>query len=438
MIDWIRNRLRGRDYARDSLILTVGTAAAQTLTIAATPLLSRIYSPAEFGVLALFMALSGILATAVTLRFEAAILLPKTTSDATALVKLSLLCIAALGAVVTAVLVLVPAQAQADLGLAALGPWIIVAGVTGIGLAAVATATAWLNRHRLYMKLAKLRVFQGVGFVAVALTLGYAGIAQGLVIGHALSVLLAALLVLPLFVEVVKSKPDHSDPSDDQQSSISRLKAVASTYRSHPKYLLPAALLDVITLQLPVLLITAWYSTASAGQFSMAWRVLALPIILIGAAVGQVFIQRFASAWPDQLAAKRLLVKTWFALGLLGMMPMALIGVGGEPIFSFIFGSQWAESGQIAQWLAPLLFLMLISSPTSGTYLVLGLQHYSLLFGIASLIYRPAALAVGLLTGDLMDGVKTLVVCEMIQIGCYQYIAWRKVSYRANLAQTHL
>lgn len=425
MIDWIRNRLRGRDYARDSLILTIGTAASQALTIAATPLLSRIYSPAEFGVLAIFMAVSSILATAVTLRYEAAILLPKATADATALLKLSLLCAATLGTLVVLALAILPASIEADLGIAVLGPWLILAGITGSALAALATATAWLNRHKLYIKLAKLRILQGVGFVMVALTLGYAGLTDGMLIGHALGVLLAAVFVLPMLLKAIRSNPART--AYTSESVAPPLREVALTYQSHPKYLLPAALLDVITLQLPVLLITAWYTTASAGQFSMAWKVLALPIMLIGTAVGQVFMQRFSVAWPNKREAKSLLLKTWLALAVIGLIPMVLIGIWGETLFGFVFGAQWIEAGRIAQWLAPLLFLMFLSSPTSGTYLVLGLQRYSLLFGIASLIYRPASLAVGLLTGDLMDGVVALVICEIVQISLYQYIALSKV-----------
>ena len=86
-------------FARSVATLTLGTAFAQALSVAAMPLLTRLYTPADFGFLAVFMAISGVVATAVTLRYETAVLPAKTEQESATVVLLALGCTVAMGAV---------------------------------------------------------------------------------------------------------------------------------------------------------------------------------------------------------------------------------------------------------------------------------------------------------------------------------------------------
>lgn len=154
----------------------------------------------------------------------------------------------------------------------------------------------------------------------------------------------------------------------------------------------------------------------------MAWRILALPMTLIGSAIGQVFFQRFSQTWPDVPAARKLLFKTWMTLGLIGLLPTILLMAFGEPIFLLVLGDVWRESGTISSVIAPMLFAILISSPTSSMFLVLGLQKYSLIFGISFPFYRSACIYLGVLNGKLLIGLTAWVFCELIAISIYNLI----------------
>lgn len=86
---WTKNRftqMLQSQFAKDTAVLTLGTTAAQLLGIATMPVLARLYSPADFGVLAVFLAVSGIVAITITLRYEMHILLPKEENEAATLV----------------------------------------------------------------------------------------------------------------------------------------------------------------------------------------------------------------------------------------------------------------------------------------------------------------------------------------------------------------
>lgn len=405
-------------FVRAVSILAGGTLTAQLLTIGATPILSRLYTPADFGLVALFVAISGILGTALTLRYETAILLPKQEDESVAVVLLCVTLALVLGALASIAAWLSPEDLKATIGIAELGVWLPIATIAAFAGAVVATGTMWLNRQRAYKKMAQIRITQSGVAVLTAIALGLTGLDTGLVVAQIVALLVVAAAIIFYMMPLLKQWEPHT------------LMLVARKHLSAPKFLLPTALLDVLTMQLPVLLITAWYSTEAAGQFSMAWRILALPMTLIGSAIGQVFFQHFSQTWPDIPAARKLLFKTWMTLGLIGLLPTILLMAFGGPIFSWVFGDLWRKSGTISSIIAPMLFAMLISSPTSSTFLVLGLQKYSLIFGIMVLVYRPLCLGVGYIADNFYLGLMLFVATEVIQIIFYQSLVMRKLKIR--------
>lgn len=420
-ISLFKNRLlqlKGSSFVKDAAILSIGTASAQFISIASMPVLSRIYTPSDFGTLAVFLAVANIIAIFITLRYETSILIPKEQNESVALVGLCLCLLTFMGAISTFSAFLVPAKFKEALGLDMLGYWLPLSSIAAMGLAVIAVGTAWLNRLRSYYIMAKLRVAQTLIASALGICLGLFGFSQGLLLAQIVSVGVVAIFMLMLLLSI----------NPIAEKAI--IKQEMKRHLSAPKFLLPTALIDIFTQQLPVLLITAWFSTNSAGQFSMAWRILGLPISLVGAAVGQVFIQRFAELWPDVVASKKLMYKTWKMLGLFGLIPTIVIIFFGKELFSLILGSSWIESGRMASVIAPMLFAMLISSPTSGIFIVLGLQKYSLYFGAAFLIYRTSCLYFGLYSGNIYKGLAAWVVFELCAIYIYNLIAIRKMERR--------
>ena len=306
----LASRLLPRNqFARSVSILAGGTATSQLLTIGATPLLSRLYTPADFGLLALFGAVSGIVATAITLRYETAILLPKKEDDAITVVILSLVVALVFGMVLSIITWVLPVNFKEILGISSLGNWLPVTIFAAIGGALIATTTGWLNRKGAYKKIAQLRISQTAAGVFISIILGLLGLSSGLIIAQLIGILVGLALITVQLMPLIK------------RINVNALIKTACQHQAAPKYLLPTALLDVGTMQLPIVLITAWFSTEAAGQFSMAWRLLALPTTLIGSAVGQVFFQRFTQAWPDIVEARKLLFKTWIGLSLTGFYP---------------------------------------------------------------------------------------------------------------------
>lgn len=77
------------EFSRNVLTLMTGTTISQALPIAVAPILTRIYSPEDFGLFAFYFAIVSILAVLATGRYELAIALPKKRDDAYQIVILS-------------------------------------------------------------------------------------------------------------------------------------------------------------------------------------------------------------------------------------------------------------------------------------------------------------------------------------------------------------
>jgi lipopolysaccharide exporter len=196
--------------------------------------------------------------------------------------------------------------------------------------------------------------------------------------------------------------------------------------------LLPTALLDVFTLQLPYILIAMWFAAETTGQYRMAYSILGLPGALVGSAISQVFYKKFSAVWPDATAAKALLVKTWKVLALLGILPLLIVVMFGAELFSFVLGDVWWEAGLMASMLAPMVFVSLIHSPTSVSFLPMGLESKMLYFGLSVLLYRPMALYIGYMQHSIYVGLAIFVVLEILQMLMFQFIAWQQLNFHIN------
>lgn len=415
------NSIRSNSFVRHTAILTSGTMVGQLIAFLAMPLLARLYTPVQFGLLGLFLAVTSISATFITLRYEVLILIPKSQNRAQALTLLSVGLSVTIATILMAILHFLPTSLINKLGISDLGAWYEVAFAASIGSACGTIITSWLNRNNQYSTMASMKMLQNGLGTFTAILLGFLGVTSGLLYAQIFS-----SLFLLTFAFYIISR-------DFDIKRVSRLVApIAKKYKTAPTFLLPTALLDTVTLQLPVIFIAAFFTTEASGQFSMAWRLLALPIALVGAAIAQVFYQRFSQTWPDAAKARSLLFSTWKFLFISGLVPTLIIMLFGRQIFAVLLGNEWVEAGIIASILAPMLFASFIHSTTSIALIVIGKERLGLFFGLAVLIYRPLCLWIGSYYGNLKLGLVLFTIFEIVQMCVYQYIVSKGIQLKLS------
>lgn len=408
--------MSGRGLLRDGARLGLGMAAAQGLLLACMPLWSRQFGAAEFAVLGLWTAVSGLVSVAVTARLETVLMLPEDEAEAAALAGLALRLIGLLSAALALLAAWLPAAWLARTGLAGLGPWLPLAVLAGGASAVQGLVLAWLNRQQAWSAINRQRLLMALSTALAVSLAGALGWAPGLWLGHGLGAALAAGLALWPARGLWAARP------------VGGWRALAARHREAPLYLWPAALMDSLTQQWPFLLAVLWYGEQAAGQFTLAWRSLALPLFMVSGALGAVFYQRFTRlVTADRAAARRLLRQVWLPGCGAVLLLWAGLALAGPALFALAFGEAWRGAGQLAATLAPMVGLMALSSATSGSLLALGGQRLVPLFGLAMLLGRPLAFWWAADGGRLGLALQAWLLLEALLILLYNTAVWRRL-----------
>lgn len=346
-------------FLRSITTLASGTAISQGLVAAASPILTRLYSPEAFGALGVFASILTILGCVATLRYEMAIPLPDSDEDALTLCALSI----AIALLVAAGLALPAILLSDDIGRWLKSPtlasvlWTLPLGVLGIGL--YQSLYYWAVRHKRYGSIAATKVTQSAVMLAIQVC-GHVVGTSALVFGHVLSRYAgigSLLRGLPRFR--LCKQYFYSD----------RILRQARRHRRFALWSAPGALVNAIGVQFPMLAFASFFSAQSAGLYALTHRVLSVPIAVIGSAVADVF---FSDAADNQRSGTlgHAVILAFERLALLGTPPIAAVALIGPFAFSLIFGSAWTIAGEMAQLAAPWLLLTFLTSPLSRVYLV--------------------------------------------------------------------
>jgi len=354
-----------------------GSAIAQAIPIAISPILTRIYKPEDFGIFALYMSLASILSVIATGRYELAIMLPKKNEDAANIVFLSIL-ISILVSFVSFLIILIFNNPITNLlGNPKISKWLYFIPLTVLFTGLYQTFNYWSNRTKKYKRMATIRVMQSTGTVTANLGMGFNGFSSsGLIIGR----LFGQALSTCILAEMIWKE----DSGILKYLNRFKIYALVRKYKKLPMINLPNAIIDGFRLSGINILIAKFFTTSTLGQFSLAWRMVQTPMALIGGSLSQVFFQEVASSEKKDLFS---IAKKYIINGSIIASPLfILIYLFSVDIFIFIFGDEWMLAGKTASILAPWLFLNFLTSPLSTLFIVLNKQEVLLIFGILYMI----------------------------------------------------
>lgn len=384
--------LTKNSIANSVLLLTGGTALAQMLNIASMPILSRIYSPSDFGILALFTALTGILLEISNLRYYGAIPLPKKDVFAGSLVMLSfiiqfvfisllaILLFLAKGPLLRLISsdLLMPYWPLIPIGIGAMGSYLIF--------------SQWAVREQEFSLIAKTKLVQSISGILTKLVMGILGLRPlGLLLGAIVS---QAGGMLSLGNRLIRKK-------GIPEADLFKLKRVAVKYRKFPLFTTWQALLNSLGRHITPFFLVAFWGPQVAGYFAFSLQILHLPAYFVGQAMSQVFVQR-ASVAKYQGNLQETSRRFFKVLLLVGTFPILCLGLIAPEIFSFVFGSEWQVAGIYARVLSPWVALAFISSPLSVLFAIQNRQEVGLAFEVGFVLSRIAVLVFGANLGDIL------------------------------------
>ena len=356
---------------RGIFTISAGTVFAQLITIIASPLLTRLYTPYDFGIMALFSAVLSILIVIGSLRYEFAIPLPQKDSDAA---QITLLCIGLLIGISVFSLIFMFFFSQNIISFFKLEMisqylWLLPIGLIGAGIYNI--FNYWAIRKRDYSRITYTKINQSLAGSISKITMGFYHFGPlGLIIGEILS----QTTGIVTFLRSIWIK----DKENFKHLSFPGIEDVVKKYSRFPLFSLPSSIVNSITMQLPVFMLSHFYGFQVVGLYSLSYMVLVFPASFISSAMAQVFLGELSILLhekPNKIKNfYNLTIKNLFFIGLPLFLILAIITPLGFPL---IFGDIWKDAGWYCIPLTMVAGSSFIVSSTSNlaTY---GYNHWQL------------------------------------------------------------
>lgn len=351
-------KLGHSEFTRNVLTLMTGTTVAQAVPIAISPILTRIYSPDDFGIYSLFVSITAIFGSIATARYESALILPHDDDDAINIVVLCV-CIAGCFSFLLFLIVLFFSQPiSVLLGNADIRPWLFLSPFTILLLGLFNTLTFYNTRIKRFKDIAQSNIVKAVFLSIIQVAGGYAfkGV-TGLITGQFLSQFFANGRLLKNIV---------TEKDIEEVINKKKMFQLAAKYRDFPKFSLSAVLANSLSIYSVNIMVSTLYGLSTLGFYSQVQKVLGLPSILIGTSVGQVYYQEAGKERKETGRAINSFIATLKKL-LLILPVFVIIYFSVEDVFAFVFGETWRVTGEYAKILTPLFAIRFVSSSLSST-----------------------------------------------------------------------
>lgn len=345
-------------FAKNIITLMMGTGIAQAIPIALSPLLTRMYSPEDFGLFALYTGLSTILLVFATGKYELAIMLPLKDSDALDIVKLISFITIVISFLIFLVVWLFNKKICDILSNEDIGNWLFFLPITVFVTGIYQSLNYWFNRKRDFKRLAKNRVVQS----------SFTGVSQtffGFCRMSGISLLIGSLIGQFVTVLGLLNKMFKEENENLFSLNLSNLKKMMMKYSDFPKYELSSNLLNVASTHAPNVLFTALFSANYSGFYYLTQRVLQAPLTLISTSVLDVFKEEASRSYRETGEARDIYIKTFKWLLYISMLPSIVLFFFIEDVIILFFGVKWAIAGTYAKIILPSLTIKFLANPLS-------------------------------------------------------------------------
>lgn len=383
----VRRLLPKSRFARGVAVLGGGTAAANLIVVVGSPVVTRLYTPEDYGLLGVFTSLLMVSLVLASWRYDVAIPVPPDDQTAADILTLCWAIIPCMAVVAAILAWLIGDQVAIWLGQPALGRylWLVSAGMLVGGV--YESLYYWAVRKKAFSVIAQTKVYQSVGLLTTQVGLGLLGLCPwGLLLGGIVRQSAGTARLAKLVL--------RGGVSFRLRFSLGTILSTAKRYYRFPVFSSWASLLNTLSAQVPVLFLSAFYGGSITGQYALCHQVAWYPTSLIGRAVSQVFFSTVSESRAKGTTAAVTLA-VFSKLVQVAVPCVLIVGLIAPELFTVVFGQNWKDAGVVAQYLCPWILCVFITMPLSSIVFVLERQHGELVFQTVLLIGRVTALWLG-------------------------------------------
>ncbi len=366
------------EFSRNVLTLMTGTTIAQAIPIAISPILTRIYTPADFGIVALFMAIVSIFGSIANGRYELAIMLPQKDEDAINVFAAGLLINITLSLFLLIFIIFFHDKILFWLNSDKIGLWLYLIPITIFFVGLFNILNYYNTRKKNYKDIANAKIIKSIVLAFVQLSIGFIKQgAIGLISGQILSQVVANGNLLKNIID---------DKILLSHISFQKIKEEAKKYINFPKFSLAGTLANILSKQLLNILISLFFSVATLGFYALVQKILGLPSALIGGSIGQVFFQKATEEKNHTGQIKQSYLNTLRSSFFIALAVFGILYVSVEELFYWVFGPNWKIAGLYAKAVIPFFAIRFVYATISTTYSISNKLKLELIWQISMLI----------------------------------------------------
>lgn len=375
MIKKYIDKLKSTEIVKNIIVLVSGVVIGYGINMILLPIVSRVYSPEVLGEYDLITSNGNIIATLVCLALVVAIMTPRKDEEAIRICKL----IRVSSILFTAItfLILLVAAKQIKIfdvkmnyvfALLLLSLYVILFNEQNIFY-------AYTNRKKKYKVLFWNPIFS-------ALINSGGSIILGLLWGGTISYMAGTLLS---YLACILHMRANVNPYEGK-INLQELKQTLNRYKVYPKVQLPANMVSIVSGQLPIQFLGHVFGTAALGGYTMACKILSIPVTLLATPINRVYYKEAAEKYSkgEQIGS--------FCFDMIeknikiAIIPIGILIIAGQKIVPFFLGKDWEIAGIYISALGMLYLLKYCSSCVSGTFVIIEKQSVALICSICSLV----------------------------------------------------
>ena len=378
------------ESSRNILTLMTGTTIAQAIPVAISPILTRIYTPSDFGVFALFIALIALFSPIASARYEQALLLPAKDEDALSLFALGFFILLSTSLLLTLFIVIFHTFLLSFFENKSISFWLYFIPLTVFFIGLFNLLSYWNNRKKLYTALSQATIFKAVALAIVQIGIGLLKDgATGLISGQIIAQLVANTRLLKSLI---------FDASKYKVLKPLKILALSKKYRNFPMYQIPHVIFNTVGTNLPIYIFSSFFSAATTGLYALSTRIVLAPLMIISGAYAKVYNEIIVQRIHSNQESYHYTLSFLKSLAIKVLPIIIIITFFAPEIFAFVFGEMWREAGIYTQILSPWLFINIMVASVAYIPSVLGMQKKALYVSMVQVLVSTIALSIGVMS----------------------------------------
>lgn len=353
-------------FFKNTLKLSTSSVVLTVLPLLVTPILSRLYSPEEYGDWGVFSGVLYIVSSFILLSYENAIV--KTNEDEE-LPPLIALCTIILVIISVVVFVFFKLGSFWGIKFFVEFPSLILLIPVIITSAFYTMCYNLSNRQNMYNAMATVSIVNGTFQSVFRILLGVIPIVSyGLIVGNLVAQVLATLLFFYLLRNVVSR-------ISFKGIDFEIINRVAIKYKKFPLYDAPARFIEQSINNMTIVILAFFWAKEDIGCFSMVMLFVLIPISIIGSAMGNVFYREISENAQNFNVIKQSTLRVGKINFIVSIIPILFLALGGDRLLVLFLGDRWGNVAPMSLCMALFSVPVILSEPLLPIFRTLDKQE---------------------------------------------------------------